>query len=216
MNRRLHWLLTAILLVLTHQADAEQTKKVPRIGFLAANSPSIILGRVEAFRQGLRELGYVEGKNIVIEYRYAEGKYDRLPMLVAELVRLKVDLIIPAGPTTTHAAKAATATIPVVMTNDPDPVGNGFVASLAHPGGNITGLSSLAPETSGKQLELLKETVPKLSRVAVLGTSTVPGQALLLREVGLAAGPLSVQLQSLDVLGPKDIETAFQAVGTIW
>src|SRR6516225_3001713 len=161
MNRRLHWLLTAILLVLTHQADAEQTKKVPRIGFLAANSPSVILGRVEAFRQGLRELGY------------AEGKYDRLPMLVAELVRLKVDLIIPAGPTTTHAAKAATATIPVVMTNDPDPVGNGFVASLAHPGGNITGLSRLAPELSGKQLQLLKESVPKLSRVAVLGTSTV-------------------------------------------
>jgi putative ABC transport system substrate-binding protein len=169
------------------------------------------LGRVEAFRQGLRELGYVEEKNIVIEYRYAEGKYDRLPMLVAELVRLKVDLIIAAGPTTTHAAKAATATIPIVMTNDPDPVGNGFVASLAHPGGNITGLSSLAPELSGKQLQLLKESVPKLSRVAVLGTSTIPGQALLLREVGLAAGPLSVQLQSLDVLGPKDIETAFRA-----
>src|SRR5262249_9633833 len=170
-----------------------------------------ILPRVEAFRQGLRQLGYAEGKDFVIEYRSADGKLDRLNELAAELVRLKVDVIVTAGPTPTRAAKAATATIPIVMTQDADPVGNGFVASLAHPGGNITGLSRLAPETSGKQLELLKETVPKLSRVAVLGTSTVPGQAILLREIGLPAGPLGVQLQSLDVLGPKDVETAFWA-----
>jgi putative ABC transport system substrate-binding protein len=204
-------LFAGVFLAIAVTVEAQQPNKVPRIGFLSANSPSIILARVERFRQDLRELGYVEGKNIIVEYRYAEGKYDRLPMLVAELVRLKVDLIISTGPTSTRATKAATATIPIVMTQDPDPVGNGFVASLAHPGGNITGLSSLAPEISGKQLELLKETVPKLSRVAVLGTSTFPGQALDLREVGLAAGPLSVQLQSLDVLGPKDIETAFRA-----
>src|SRR5262249_32098735 len=147
----------------------------------------------------------------VIEDRFADGKLDRLNEVAAELVRLKVDVIVTTAPAPTRAAKAATATIPIVMTQDPDPVGNGFVASLAHPGGNITGLSSLAPEIRGKQLELLKETVPKLSRVAVFATSTIPGQALQLREIGLAAGPLSVQLQSLDVLGPKDIETAFQA-----
>jgi len=205
------FVLCATLLVLSLPAEAQQPKKVARIGFLRSLPLSANPYRIDAFRQGLRELGYVEGKNIVIEGRSAEEKLDRLPALAAELVRLKVDVIVTPGPTPTRAAKAATATIPIVMTQDPDPVGNGFVASLARPGGNITGLSNLAPEISGKQLELLKETVPKLSRVAVLGTSTVPGQAILLREVGLAAGPLSVQLQSLDVLGPKDIETAFRA-----
>jgi putative ABC transport system substrate-binding protein len=167
--------------------------------------------RTDAFRQGLRQLGYVEGKNIIIEYRHADGKLDRLNELAAELVRLKVDVIVTLGPAPTRAAKAATAKIPIVMTQDSDPVGNGFVASLARPGGNITGLSTLAPEISGKQLELLKETVPKLSRVAVFGSSTIPGHSLSLREIGLAAGPLSVQLQYLDVLGPKDIETVFRA-----
>ena len=153
----------------------------------------------------------MEGKNIVIEWRSAEGKLDRLPALAAELVRLKVDVIVTAGPTATRAAKEATSTIPIVMTQDADPVGNGFVASLARPGGNITGLSTLAPELSGKQLELLKEIVPKLSRVAVFGTSTSPGNAQTLREVELAAGAFGVKLQYLDVLGPKDIETAFRA-----
>ena len=153
----------------------------------------------------------MEGKNIVIEYRYAEGKFDRLPALAAELVRLKVDVIVTGGPTTTRAAKEATATIPIVMAQDDDPVGNGFVASLARPGGNITGLSTLAPEISGKQLELLKEIVPKLSRVAVFGTSTDPGNAQTLREMELAAEAFGVKLQYLDVLDPKDIETAFRA-----
>jgi putative ABC transport system substrate-binding protein len=192
-------------------AQAQQQKKIPRIGYLGLGTLTANPYRFDAFRQGLRQLGYMEGKDFVIERRFADGKLDRLNELAAELVRLKVDVIVSPGPAPTRAAKAATATIPIVMTQDPDPVGNGFVASLAHPGGNITGLSTLAPEISGKQLELLKETVPKLSRVAVLGTSTVPGQALQLREVGLAAGPLGVQLQSLDVLGPKDIETAFRA-----
>ena len=173
--------------------------------------PSTIAARIEAFRQGLRELGYVEGKNIVIEYRYAEGKLDRLPALAAELVRLKVDVIVTGGPTATRAAKEATTTIPIVMAQDNDPVGNGFVASLARPGGNITGLSTLAPEISGKQLELLKEIVPKLSRVAVLGTSTNPGNAQSLKETELAAAAFGVKLQYLDVLDPKDIETAFRA-----
>ena len=140
--------------------------------------------RIEAFRQGLRELGYVEGKNIVIEWRSAEGKLDRLPALAAELVRLKVDVIVTAGATSTRAAKEATATIPIVMTQDPDPVGNGFVASLARPGGNITGLSTLGPELSGKRLELLKEIVPRLSRVAVFGTSTIPGNAQVVKRDG--------------------------------
>jgi putative ABC transport system substrate-binding protein len=166
--------------------------------------------RREAFRQGLRELGYVEGKNIVIEYRFAEGKPDRLPALAAELVRLKVDVIITGGPTVTRAAKEATSTIPIVMAQDPDPVGNGFVTSLARPGGNITGLATFRPEISGKRLELLREIVPKLSRVAVLGTSTMPGNTQALKETELAAGAFGVKLQYLDVLSPKDIENAFR------
>jgi ABC-type uncharacterized transport system substrate-binding protein len=193
-------------------AQAQQPKKIPRIGFLVATSPSAFSARIEAFRQGLRDLGYVEGKNIGIEYRYADGKLDRLPDLAAELVRLNVDIIVTAGPTDTKAAKKATNTMPIVMGFDTDPVGNGFVTSLARPGGNITGLSSLAPELSGKQLELLKEIVPKLSLVAVLGTSTNPGKPQQLKEMELAAKAFGVKFQYLDVLGPKDIETAFRAV----
>jgi len=194
-------------------AEAQQPAKIPRIGYLAAASlsSSTMSARTEAFRQGLRELGYVEGKNIVIEWRYAEGKLDRLPALVAELMRLKVDIIVSAGPQPTRSAKEATSTIPIVMAQDTDPVGNGFVASLARPGGNITGLSSLTAEISGKRLELLKEIVPRLSRVAVFGTSTYPGNAQALRETELAAGALGVKLQYLDVLDPKDIETVFRA-----
>ena len=139
----------------------------------------------------------MEGKNIVIEWRYAEGKFNRLPELAAELVRLKVDVIVTGGPNTTRPAKEATVTIPIVMAFDGDPVGNGFVTSLAHPGGNITGLSTLAPEISGKQLELLKEIVPKLSRVAVLGNSTLAGNAQALKEVELAAGAFGVKASIL-------------------
>ena len=201
----------ALLFALCFPAEAQQPTKIPRIGYLTAASLSAISARTEAFRQGLRELGYVEGKNIVIEWRSAEGKLDRLPALAAELVRLKVDVIVTAGPEATRAAKEATTTIPIVMAQDTDPVGNGFVASLARPGGNITGLSTLAPELSGKRLELLKEIVPKLSRVAVFGTSTQPGNAQTLKEMELAAGAFGVKLQYLDVLDPKDIETAFRA-----
>ncbi|PYV94053.1 MAG: ABC transporter substrate-binding protein [Acidobacteria bacterium] len=215
MNKKVYWgALCAMLLALRFPAEAQQPTKIPRIGYLAAISLSTLAARTEAFRQGLRELGYVEGKNIVIEWRSAEGKADRLPALAAELVRLKVDIIVTAGPPLTRAAKEATTTIPIVMAQDPDPVGNGFVASLARPGGNITGLATLAPELSGKQLELLKEVVPKLSRVAVLGTSTQPGNAQALREVELAAGAFGVKLQYLDVLATKDIETAFRAAST--
>jgi putative tryptophan/tyrosine transport system substrate-binding protein len=204
-------LVAVVLLAVAVMAEAQQPTKIPRIGYLSATSPSANLARIEAFRQGLRELGYVEGKNIVIEWRYAEGKLDHVRELAAELVRLKVDVIVTAGPASTRPAKEATLTTPIVMAQVNDPVGNGFVASLARPGGNITGLATLAPEISGKQLELLKEIVPGLSRVAVLGTSTEPGIAQLLRETERAAGAFGVKLQYLDVLDPKDIETAFRA-----
>ncbi len=194
-------------------AQAQQPKKVPRIGYLTGASLSANPARIEGFRQGLRELGYVEGKSIIIEWRSAEGKPDRLRALVAELVRLKVDVIVTGGAASTRPAKEATATIPIVMAQDPDPVGNGFVASLARPGGNITGLSSLIADLSGKRLELLKEILPKLSRVAVFGTSTSPSTAQALKETELAAGALAVKLQYLDVADPKDIETAFRAAG---
>jgi putative ABC transport system substrate-binding protein len=192
-------------------AQAQQPKKVPRIGFLSGVSSSSMSARFEAFRQGLRELGYVEGKNIQIENRWAEGKFDRLSNLASELVRLKVDVIVTTGPAPTRSAKKATATIPIVMTQDDDPVGNGFAASLARPGGNITGLATLAPEISGKQLELLKEIVPKLLRVGVLGDVTRLGNPQALREVNFAADTVGVQIQYLEVRGPKDIETAFRA-----
>ena len=204
-------LVVMMLLVVAAIAEAQQPKKGPRIGYLTGSSPSADSTRIEAFGQGLRELGYVEGKNIVIEYRYAEGKLDRMTELAADLVRLNVEVIVTGGPLVTRAAKEATTTIPIVMTQDADPVGSGFVASLARPGGNITGLSTLSPEINGKRLELLKEIVPKLSRVAFLGTSTRPGTAQELKEVELAAGAFGVKLQYLDVLDSKDIETAFRA-----
>jgi putative tryptophan/tyrosine transport system substrate-binding protein len=191
-------------------ADAQQPPtKIPRIGYLMTRSLDPV--RTEALRQGLRELGYVEGKTIVIEWRSAEGKLDHVPALVAELVRLNVDVIVTAGPVPTRVSKDATSTIPIVMTQVNDPVGNGFVASLARPGGNITGLSTLAPEISGKQLELLKEILPSLSRAAVFGTSTQPGNSQMLKEVELAAAALAVKLQYVDVLSPEDIESAFRA-----
>jgi putative ABC transport system substrate-binding protein len=212
MNRKITaFTLCTMFLALCTSAAAQQSTKIPRIGFLSTSSLSANAARTEAFRQGLRELGYVEGKNIVIDWRSAEGKADRLPALAAELVRLKVDIIVSSGPTATRSANEATVTIPIVIAFDSDPVGSGFVASLARPGGNITGLSTLAPEISGKLVELLKEIVPRLSRVAVLGTSTTPGYAPVLKEMELAAGALKVKLQNLDVLSPKDIETAYRA-----
>ena len=203
-------LFVVVLLAVAVIAEAQQLEKIPRIGYLGGTSYSVNSARVEAFRQGLRELGYVEGKNIAIEWRYAEGKLDRLPTLAAELVRLKVDVIVSAGPPPTRSAKQATVTIPIVMGFDDDPVGNGFAASLARPGGNITGLATLFPELSGKQVELLKEIVPKLSRVAVLGNASQPGHPQALREINLAADGFGVQVQYLEVRGPKEIESAFR------
>src|SRR6266550_1318492 len=202
--------LSAMLFAPCVPAKAQQPKKVPEIGFLAATSPSIESARVAAFQQGLHELGYVEGKNIVIEWRWAEGKFDRLPDLAAELVRLDVDVIVTGGSTSTGAAKKATTTVPIVMAQVNDPVGSGFVVSLAHPGGNMTGLSTLVPELSGKRLELLKEVVPRLSRMAGFGDSTAPGNAQALKETELAARAFKVQVQYLDIVGSKKIESSFR------
>jgi putative tryptophan/tyrosine transport system substrate-binding protein len=211
----LKWLglsvIACVFVVAGTVAMAQQPAKIPRIGYLSAPPLSASAARNEAFRQGLRELGYVEGKNIVIEWRSADGKSDRLPALAAELVSLKVDIIVSGGGAATRAAKEVTATIPIVTAQDPDPVGDGFVASLARPGGNITGLSTYAPELSGKRLEILREIVPKLSRVAVLGTSTQPGYTQVLREIEPTAKAFGVKLQYLDVLDSKDIETALRA-----
>src|SRR5262249_29759314 len=203
--------ICALLFVLCGSPQAQQAKKIPPIGFLNALFPTTNPARLEAFRQGLRDVGYVEGKNIVIEYRYAERKVDRLPALAAELVHLKVDVIVTSASQETRAAKEATSTIPTVMTNDADPVATGVVASLARPGRNITGLSTLSPELSGKRLELLKEIVPKLSRVAVLGSSISLDNTDTLRELETAAQELKIKLQYLDVLSVNDIETAFRA-----
>jgi ABC-type uncharacterized transport system substrate-binding protein len=200
----------ALFVTLSVPAHAQQPKKVPRIGFLLASASSANSDRIAAFQQGLRELGYAEGKNIIVDYRYADGKLDQLPGLAGELIGRNVEVIVTGGPADTLAAKKATSTIPIVMTFDNDPVGNGFVASLARPGGNITGLSTLAPELSGKQLELLKEIVPNLSRVAVFNNSTNPGNVLVLREIELAAEALKVKVQTLDLLNPRDIEPAFR------
>ena len=205
------WLLTTILLATSSSAQAQQAAaKIPRIGFQLDAPVSAMTARTEAFRQGLRELGYIEGKNIIIEWRSSEGKIERRSELAAELVRLKVDVIVSAGPTITRVVKEATSTIPIVMAQDTDPVASGFVASLARPGGNITGLSALAPEMSGKQLDLLQQIIPRLSRVAVIGNSTNPGDAQALRETVLAAGSFEVYLRYLDVLDPKDIEIVFR------
>jgi putative ABC transport system substrate-binding protein len=205
--------VAAVLMLhaLCSHAVAQLPGKVYRIGYLQAPPASAVATRTEAFRQGLRDLGYLEGKNVVIESRFAEGNLDRVPQIVAEFVRLKVDVIVTGGSFATSAAKKATSAIPIVMTQDGDPVGNGYVASLARPGGNVTGLSTLAPELSGKQLEVLKETIPRLARVAVLGSSNRSGNAQSIKETENAAESLRVRLQYLDILSPKDIEAAFRA-----
>jgi putative tryptophan/tyrosine transport system substrate-binding protein len=202
--------LSVMLLALSYSASAQQSTKIPRIGFVSNTSPSAVAPRLDAFRQGLRELGYLEGKNIVIEYRHSEGKSDRLAGLVAELVRLKIDVIVTSGPSVTRAAKKTTSAIPIVFAQEGDPIGSGLVASLARPGGNITGLSTFSPELHGKRLEILKEVVPNLARVAVLGTSTVEGHALFLKEQEPASRALRLQLQYLDLLNSRDIEIAFR------
>ena len=202
--------LVFLFLALSWPAEAQQVNKVPHIGFLAITSPRDMSLRMAAFRQGLRELGYVEGKTIAVDDRYAEGKLDRLRVMTAELVQRKADVIVTSGPLGTRTAKEATATLPIVMAYDNDPVGSGFVASLARPGGNITGLSTHYPEITGKQLELLKEIVPKLSHLAVLGDSTEPFTALSLKETERAGKAFGVQLHYLDVKDPRDVKSALE------
>ena len=208
--------LTLSLLAAPLAADAQQAGKVPRIGFLGVTSPSDRPSHLDAFRQRLRELGWVEGQNIVIDYRYAEGRVDRLPDLAAELVRLKVDLIVAsAGTQVATAAKNATETIPIVMIYVRDPVGTGLIASLARPGGNVTGVSGSAGlEVFAKQLELLKETVPKIRRVAILSNPDNAYHQLAIREVNVAAQSLGVQLQLLEARGPNEFDGAFAAMAT--
>jgi putative ABC transport system substrate-binding protein len=202
--------LCAMLFALCFSAEAQQPKKLPRVGFLIASSVSSQETRLQAFKRGLRELGYVEDQNIAIEIRSGEGKPERLPVVTTELVQLKVAVIVTGGVTSTRAARKATTTIPIVMTGDSDPVGEGLVVSLARPGGNITGLSTLTPELGGKRLELLKEIVPRLSRVAVF-YSTDSRNAPQWNSIDVAAQALAMELQKIELEGPKDIESAFQA-----
>ena len=204
-------LLSILSSALYRPAQAQQPAKVPRIGWLSTGFLSTMSARQQAFRQGMSELGYVEGKNILIEWRGADNLPERRRALAEELVRLKVDVIVTAGEGGTRAVKEATSTIPIVMASDDDPVGSGFVASLARPGGNITGLSQLSPELNGKRMELLKEVLPKLSRVAVFTTAISVSQAREMKEIELAAAALGVKLQPIDVLTIKDIEPAFRA-----
>ncbi len=203
----------ALGILLAPLADAQQAGKAPRIGYLGAGSRSDTWPRLDAFRQGLRELGWVEGQNIVIDYRFAEGRFDRLPDLAGDLVRLKVDIIVAAPTPAAVAAKNATGTIPIVMAFVGDPVALGLVASLARPGGNVTGLSySAGMEIFGKGLELLKETVPKVRRVAILSNPANPAHPLMIREVNVAARSLGVQLQLLEARDPNEFDGAFAAM----
>jgi len=206
-------LFAGALLAVAVTAEAQQPKKISRIGFLSSGYLSSSRDR-EAFRQGLRELGYIEKQNIVVDDRYAEGVTERLPNLAAELVKLKVDVIVAIGTPAAQAAKGATKTIPIVMTGVSDPVGTGLVTSLPHPGGNVTGLSNLYQDLGGKQLELLKEAFPKISRVAVLWDPANAGHARWLGELKIAAGALRVTLQSIEVHGPDDLEPAFATIRT--
>src|SRR5262245_63104465 len=194
----------AVLLALSFPAGAQHPGKIPRIGFLGAASASGYAPQLEAFRRGLRDLGYVEGKNIILEYRWAEGTYDRLPVLAAELVRLKPDLVLTHGTAGTRAAKRATTTIPIVMAVSGDAVATGLVASLAHPGGNITGSSFFNPELAAKRLELLKEVVPALTRVAVLMNPGNPVNEVSLQAMERTARSLGLELQQVNVGGPEE------------
>ncbi len=191
---------------------AAQPAKLHRIGYLGGTPPSAEPYLFEGFFQGLRELGYVEGQNFVLEGRYYGDRIERLPALAAELVQLKVDVIVAGGPPAPEAAHRATTTIPIIMAYHPDPVGSGLAASLARPGGNVTGMSVLTPELVGKQLQLLKEVIPGMSRVAVLSNPTVPTNALLLKEAEAAGRSMNVQLQVLDVRAPGDFDGAFSAM----
>jgi putative tryptophan/tyrosine transport system substrate-binding protein len=206
-------LVAALVLVFGVAAEAQQTKKVARIGYLVSSDPITESTHSEGIRQALRDLGYVEGQNIAFEYRYADGKLDRFPEIAAELVRFKVDIIVVAGGNTLiRAVKSATKTIPIVMTGGSDPVEAGFVDSLARPGGNVTGLALLLNELAGKRLELLKEAVPKLARVAVLHDPALPPNILELKEVQAAASALGLTIQPWEIRRAGDFDKVFTAM----
>jgi len=212
MGRQIGFCLFAIVLLTVSSGEAQQPAKLPTVGLLGAASASSYAPFVEAFRQGIHDRGYVEGKNVAVEYRWAEGKYDRLPDLAAELVRLKVDVILTHGTPGTQAAKQATATIPIVMTVVGDPVGSGLVASLARPGGNITGTSILAPEVGAKRLELLKEALPRVARVAVLANADNAVNGLTVKFIEKLAQTLKTQLQQVQVRAPSEFDKAFSSM----
>ena len=204
--------LCTLLFALSFPAEAQQAGKIAKIGYFAPGSPTTGAHLLKAFRQGLQELGYVEGKTFVLEVRYGETRGERLPELARELVGLKVDVIVTATDVAVAAVKRETQTIPIVMRNSSDPVGTGLVASLARPGGNVTGLSTLSPELSGKRLELLREAVPGLSRVAFLWNPDVRGAVLDYKETEGAARSLGLELQSIEVSRAEDLDRAFSAV----
>jgi putative ABC transport system substrate-binding protein len=212
-NGKLVWLVTVLVLASVHLAEAQQpTGKVPRIGYLAAGSPSLSSFNREAFQQGLSSLGYVEGKNILIEYRYAETRLERVPELAEELVRLKVDVLLVAGGTNTaRQVKKVTNSIPIVFTEPGDPVGAGLVVSLARPGGNLTGVSSVSRDLVGKRLELLKETLPNLSRVAVLFNPDSSSNVAGFKEMDAHARLIGLQLQALEVRDAGGFEDAIRS-----
>jgi len=201
--------LALTLLAAPLAAGAQQPPKIPRIGYLEALSPSAGAPLLEAFRRGLRELGYVEGQNISIDYRWAEGRFDRFPALAAELIQLRVDVIVTSSNAGVTALQQATRTIPIVVAAMADPVASGFIASLARPGGNITGFSALSEELGGKRVELLREAAPKVSRVAVLAVSQGSAHRTQWREIQVAAQALKVTPQRIEVAGPDEIEQAF-------
>jgi putative tryptophan/tyrosine transport system substrate-binding protein len=204
--------LCAMLFALSLPAEAQQRTKIPRIGFLGNSTAALEANLIGPFREGLRDFGYVEGKNIVIEWRWAEGKYERFPALIAEIIASKVDLIVTAGTPATIALKKATTTLPLVMIAVGDPVGTGLIASLAHPGGNLTGLTSISPELDGKRLELLREVVPKISHVAVLWNPTSPLQVVAERETQAAAQAMRIKVLSLGVQAQEQFDDAFATI----
>ena len=210
MTKKIFWVLGTLFFVTAFGAEAQQTAKISRIGVLLVNSSAASSSSTEALRQGLREIGYEEGKNIAIEYRYAEGKTERLPELAAELVRSKVDVIVSAGIQPSRAAKQATKTIPIVFPGVGDPVGWGLVDSLARPGGNLTGFTNFSPELSGKRVELLKEAFPRISRIAVFRDPTQPPQSF--NETQSASKSFGLKLQSLEIRNVADIEQSFSAI----
>src|SRR3972149_1326843 len=212
MNRRAFIATATAILVAPLAADAQQAAKVPRIGFLGNSTAALEENLVGPFREGLHDLGYEQGRNVLIEYRWAEGKYERFPTLIAELIALKVDVIVTAGTPATLAVKKATTPVPLVMVAVGDPVGTGIVASLNRPGGNITGLTSISPELEGKRLELLREVVPKLSHVAMLWNPVSPFQVIAETEVRAAAKVLRMKVLSLGVRTREEIEDALAAI----